>query len=178
MVKYCIGEIGWHRLASKRLEDYDWSGNELAKVMIEGLVARETWDKGLGLVGWTGIGKTHLLVALYKERMYRAVYQQSNQVPVWLPWSELVAEDLKRIKLAELVAGDIVFVDDLWSMGQGDEVKKLVKELVFHCYDTGKVLCFSTNVRVKDWDIDERVADRIREMCVVLELKGDSRRGM
>jgi len=179
MNKYLIGEIAWHRLADKTLEDFDWTGNELLEVAVRELVSLNQWERGLGLIGWTGVGKTHLLVALYKQRMWKYVYETQKQAPVWLSFYDLL--DLDEGKTKQIVSEilgtvGIVFIDDVWYSGQGEKEKELVKAIVYRCYDLNKVLCWSSNLPVDRWDVDVRVKDRLREMCMVLEVFGESRR--
>jgi DNA replication protein DnaC len=46
------------------------------------------------------------------------------------------------------------------------------------CYDSKKVLCYTANWSYERWDIDERVKDRLREMCIEIQLVGSSFRGV
>lgn len=179
MNRYLIGEVAWHRLSDRTLENFDWKGNEILEAVVNDLVSREKWDRGIGLIGWTGVGKTHLLISLYKERMWRYVYQNREQQPLWLSFYDLLDLEENKIRsvLSDIlgVAG-IVFIDDVWYSGQGELEKEIVKTIVYRCYDLNKILCWSSNLSVDRWDVDIRVKDRLREMCIVMEVFGESRR--
>lgn len=177
---YALGEVAAHRLAHKILEDYDWAGNDIAKIIVCDMVELVRWTKGVGFVGWTGVGKTHLLISLYKERMWRTIFEES-QLPVWMAFNDIIsmwADDKDKSGVLEIIGrADILFIDDLFSTGYGDVENMIVKEIVMKCYDSNKVLCFTSNVLVEQrTDVDARVKDRLKEMCNVIEIEGESRR--
>lgn len=177
VTEYLLGEVAAHRLAYRTLEEYDWSGNDLARIAIEDILEKKEWDKGIGLVGWTGVGKTHLLVALYKERMWRSVYEESG-LPVWLGFSDIISlwsED-KEGFVSAIGRGQLIFIDDLFVTGYNELERSVVRDVVFKCYDTNKLLCFSSNILIEQADIDVRVKDRLKEMCKFIEIVGESRR--
>lgn len=173
---YLLGSVAGHRLADRTVEEFIWGdGNEVVREVVYDFFYADDWVKGIGVVGDVGVGKTHLLIALYKNRMWRSVYQ-GKPVPVWLSFQELlseVREDKNFVR--ELVSEfGIIFLDDIWSAGMGWEEKNVLRELVLYCYDKGKVLCYTSNFSVVEWDVDERVKDRVEEMCVEVRLKGSS----
>lgn len=176
-LNYLIGELTVHRLNNRNLEDYDWSGNDMVRIAIEEYVSKYQWDKGIGLVGWMGVGKTHLLVSLYKERMWKAVYHNS-QLPVWITFLELVElwQTDKSIVSDVLNRGEIIFIDDLFCTGYTMKETSIIRDIVYKCYDDNKVLCFTSNVLLSNWDIDDRAKDRLKEMVLILEVVGESRR--
>lgn len=174
MTNYAIGELVGHVHALKKLEDFDWVGNDIIKIVIDDLIKKDSWGTGLGLVGFVGVGKTHLLASLYKERMWRTI-NENGQLPIWLNFSDLY--DLEHSELVEVIGrGNIIFIDDLFCMGYKEKEIDIVKEIVFRCYNSNKILCFSSNLFVENWDIDLRVRDRLKEMCRVFEIVGDSHR--
>jgi DNA replication protein DnaC len=180
MGRYLLGQLAGHRFADKTFENFIWSGeNAHLREFFYDLVEREVWERGVGLVGDVGVGKTHLLSALYKNRVWVSVFLGGG-VPLWLSFFDLVAEyrENRRVVKELLEMYDVVFVDDIWSVGASSEEKNVVRELVFRCYDAKKVLCYTANWSYEKWDIDERVRDRLREMCVEVELVGSSLRGV
>jgi DNA replication protein DnaC len=180
MGRYLLGQLAGHRFSDKTLENFIWSGdNSHLREFFYDLVERDVWERGVGLVGEVGVGKTHLLSALYKNRVWVSVFLGGG-VPIWLSFFDLVAEyrENKKVVKELLEMYDVVFVDDIWSVGASSEEKSIVRELVFRCYDARKVLCYTANWSYDRWDIDERVKDRLREMCVEIELVGSSLRGV
>jgi DNA replication protein DnaC len=175
-MKYLLGQLAGSRFAEKTLENFIWdAGNGHLKEFFFGLCEVLVWEKGIGLVGDVGVGKTHLLSALYKNRVWFSVFGGGG-VPVWVSFMDLVAEYREnRSFLRDLVSTyDLIFVDDVWSVGASIDEKGIIRELVFRCYDDKKILCYTANWSYEKWDIDERVKDRLREMCVELELVGSS----
>jgi len=178
---FLVGDLGWHRYAVKRLEEFDFSENEILRFVVEERLRQERWDRGIGLYGGVGVGKTFLLVQLYKNRYWWAV-QRKGEVgfPVWIDFWDLVY-DVKRYGIGildEVVVGDVVFVDDFLVRVLDWETERMVASyIVYKAYDGGKVLCFTSNMSVDEWDVDLRVKDRVKEMCEVYEVLGKSRRG-
>jgi DNA replication protein DnaC len=181
MSKYLLGQLAGHRFADKTLENFIWSdeNGHLRDFFYSLVGSEEIWGKGVGLVGNVGVGKTHLLSALYKNRVWVSVFLGGG-VPIWLSFFDLVAEyrENKKVVKELIETYDLIFVDDVWSVGASSEEKNIVRELVFRCYDTKKVLCYTANWSYERWDIDERVKDRLREMVVEVELFGSSLRGV
>jgi DNA replication protein DnaC len=105
---------------------------------------------------------------------------QGGGVPFWLSFFDLVVEykENKKVVKELLDTYDLVFVDDIWSVGASVEEKNLLRELVLRCYDSKKVLCYTANWSYERWDIDERVKDRLKEMCIEIQLVGSSFRGV
>lgn len=173
---YIIGEVAYHRLAMKTFEEYMWDGNEIAKIVIEDVCEKSEWKKGLGLIGFVGTGKTHLLIALYKERMWRAVNENSD-IPVWLSFQDALELYKDKEQLWEVLnRGKILFIDDLFCMGYGDIEGSLIRDIVLRCYDTNKILCFTTNILTDNWNVDIRIKDRMKEMCISVDICGESKR--
>lgn len=181
MGRYLLGQLAGHRFADKTLENFIWSGeNSHLRDFFYGVVGSEgKWEKGVGLVGEVGVGKTHLLSALYKNRVWVSVFLGGG-VPIWLSFFDLVVEyrENKKVVKELIETYDLIFVDDVWSVGASSEEKNIVRELVFRCYDAKKVLCYTANWGYEKWDIDERVKDRLREIVVEVELYGSSLRGV
>jgi len=178
LIKYSAGHLAGTKFASKTLEDFVWtSENDYVREVVFLLVGLDKWEKGIGFVGDVGVGKTHLLAALYKNRVWRALYH-GGDLCVWVWFRDLVGEALKdRQFLREFVSEyDLFFVDDVWSIGASLDEKNVLRELVLRLYDAGKVFSYTANSSFEEWDIDERVRDRLREMVLELRVSGTSYR--
>jgi DNA replication protein DnaC len=180
MVKYLLGQLAGHRFADKTLDNFVWTDdNKHLKEFFYDIVELEVWERGIGLVGDVGVGKTHILSALYKNRVWMSIYCGAG-IPVWLSFLDLISEAREdRSFVKELVSSyDIIFVDDLWSGGASAEEKSVIRELVLRCYDSKKLICYTANWGLEKWSVDERVRDRLVEMCVEIEFVGPSFRKM
>jgi DNA replication protein DnaC len=175
-MKYLLGQLAGSRFASKTFENFIWTDTNIhLKEFFYNLAEKHLWEKGVGIVGEVGVGKTHLLSALYKNRVWYSVFM-NGPIPVWLSFFDLVAgfTENKMFIRDLLDTYDLVFVDDIWNVGAGVNEKGIVRELVFRCYDANKILCYTANWSYEKWDVDERVSDRLREMCIEVELIGSS----
>jgi len=180
VAKYLVGMLAGHRFADKTLEDFVWSKeNDVVKDLIAQLVDELEWKKGLGLVGDVGVGKTHLLASLYKNRVWVSIYKGGG-APIWVSFIDLVSEWKKDKNTVESIVkeNDMIFVDDIWSAGMGMDEKNIIRELVLRSYDLNKILCYTANWSYKNWDGDERVKDRLSEMVLELKILGTSFREM
>lgn len=178
---FLIGDIGWHRLAKKTLEEFDFSENQILQYAIDGRLVEPEWKSGIGLYGGVGVGKTHLLILLYKNRVWWAVNSRGKlPFPRWVSFYDLVMDVKKNgIDVVDQVVMDsqIIFVDDFLVRSLDWELEKRVAAMiVFRVYDTEKRLCFTSNFSIDEWDVDRRVIDRVREMCDIFEVVGTSRR--
>ena len=179
MARYLLGQLAGHRFANKTLENFVWTeGNKHLRDFFYDIVSREAWERGVGIVGDVGIGKTHILSSLYKNRVWVSIYCRGG-IPVWLSFLDLIFEARDdRSFIKELVSSyDIIFVDDFWSGGASAEEKNVIRELVLRCYDSKKLICYTANFSLEKWGVDERVRDRLVEMCIEVELVGSSFRG-
>lgn len=178
-VRYLVGEIGWHRLYDRTFENFDFSDNRLLQKFLYQKVSEDRWVKGVALIGDVGVGKTHLLIALYKNRVWEYVYGIERR-PVWISWYEFVIDVRKygRELLNEVVFDNgIFFVDDFFvRVSEREFEREIIAEFVYRIYDLKKVLCFSSNFEISKVDVDERVKDRLREMVDEVIVRGRSRR--
>jgi DNA replication protein DnaC len=178
---FMVGDIGWNRLAKKKLEDFDFTGNEVLKLIINDRIYSEKWDKGIGLYGNVGVGKTHLLVLLYKNRVWWSVNTRGLlPFPRWISFYEL-SMDVKKhgFEIVEAAIGDssLIFIDDfLMKCFDWEIEKKIASMIIMKSYDYEKKLCFTSNFNVDELDVDRRIVDRLHEMCDLVEVFGKSKR--
>lgn len=178
-----VGDIGWHRFARKRWEDIEWSEeNQFVKLILESKLREEKWDKGIILVGNTGVGKTLILVQLYKNRYFWFVEKGNVELmPIWFDWADLLFSLRAGLRSGEIDLLELdaryVFVDDV-PIGVIDwEVeRRILSYFLIQMYRQDKILVMTSNFHPDTWDIDERAKDRIFEMCMILTIEGKSKR--
>lgn len=133
--------------------------------------------RGLFLTGACGCGKTHLMKTIYE-------HGKSHRQKYWIdcgdPNSVWLLDINKNSKVGELYDFNL-FIDDL-----GTEVKveygrrtDFVAEFIrqYHTRGHGK-LFITTNLCGKQMLelYDERIVDRIMQLCVVVKFNGESKR--
>lgn len=160
-----------------------FTGNE--KYCVENNISL---GKGIMLVGTVGSGKSILMRGL---KQYTSTVLHYNSYQIHLS-SEIIDNVNVQgvnylIRFGDAVGKPITcYIDDICSKNEivknyGTEIK-VIEQLVsirYNIYQKYSLLThFSTNVypeNMKDY-YDNRTIDRLKEMCNVIELKGESRR--
>ncbi|MCB9740545.1 MAG: ATP-binding protein [Deltaproteobacteria bacterium] len=147
-------------------------------------------DRGLGLGGAPGVGKTHLLTALCGyfalERGFEVRYAD---------FADLIGELRARFEQgggAEALVGTVVdapvlFIDELGKGRATEWEQSIVDAIISRRYGRGLSLFFATNFAFADDDpnreplagrIGERAMSRLREMCRLEWISGPDGRAM
>lgn len=166
MISYLLQKNGFDKKIAG--EDFD--------VAVKAVTESVNGCRGLFLTGGCGCGKTHLLKTLFKLPSSAQKYWVDCGDPssVWL------LDQKQNGRFADMLNMNL-FIDDL-----GTEVKveygrrsDWVGEFIrmYHARGTQR-LFISTNLTGKQMLelYDERIADRIMELCVVAKFNGESKR--
>lgn len=151
--------------------------------------ARSFWngadtDRGLFIVGPTGTGKTHMLVAVFREHC-KAHPELDIAIVNWLDMvdaikAEFSKDDAERREPFYFKNLGVLLIDDFGKGRRtGWEVEQMYQILNAR-WTNRKLTYFSSNYplsEVEGWGQDgEAIASRIRGMCNVLVLVGEDRR--
>lgn len=180
----------------KRYEDVDYEKDvpENIKALFE--QSRET-RKGIYIHGGVGVGKTHIVYALLKKwnELRKSDMEINEQTkseevkprPYSILWNttELLHELRKSYRTKEQDFIDdiiskkaFIFLDDIGSEKVTDWVEEIFYLIVNMRYEKVHPMIFTSNLPLSQLaeKIGDRTVSRIKEMCHIVELKGEDRR--
>lgn len=139
--------------------------------------------KGLYLFGTMGSGKTSWAYRIAIRYMELASSRNITNRPVYYANVPSLMNDIKAgfedVELAKQIRvsiedSDIVIFDDIGAENGTEFAKEQLYSFINNRYANGKVCIFTSNLPLSR--LQPRLADRILEMCTILEFKGTSRR--
>lgn len=140
-------------------------------------------NRGLVLWGTFGTGKTHLAAAIVRQRLSEGVVGLFIKTPALLNRMRATFDkDSTGPTAAELLTAvkrvPLLVLDDLGVEKTTDWVTETLYEIVDSRYCDGLPLIITTNLTAPDLkkQIGKRIASRLAEMCVWIEMNGDDRR--
>jgi DNA replication protein DnaC len=129
--------------------------------------------KGIFIFGDTGTGKTHSLYALSKGKGV-----VDNFVTLLCEFRDYMQKGLYFEKIKDFTNQEYVFIDDIGAEKTSDFVIEFLYILVNKRYENMKRTVLATNLSIDDFQekYGDRIASRLAEMCVFVELKGEDKR--
>ncbi|MDE6233828.1 MAG: ATP-binding protein [Lachnospiraceae bacterium] len=137
--------------------------------------------KGLYIYSSTkGSGKTMLACCLGNEIVER--YNTSLKFVTVLDLLEMAkrgynGQESKK-RMDELYFSGILIIDDLGTEMKKDWIDSVLFHLVDYRYTNRKVTIFTSNIEIDSLKLDERIINRINEMCIPLHIPEKSIRSM
>lgn len=151
--------------------------------------------EGLYITGKTGSGKTHLSVALMRERIRKKkvninfdVGYISTTKTKWIPAIDLLL-DIKevfsgnqKVSEREIISRysdyEPLYIDDLGSEKTTEWTLQTLYAIIDERYRSFSQTIITSNLPLAKLEgkLGDRIASRIAEMCEVIELKGKDRR--
>ena len=167
------------------LDNFNWSKNPKIESIVKKCLLNETpW--GLFLYGDPGIGKTHILVGMFKSFVDKG-FSIGLDV-MYVQWSALITEingGLSRGILPELIVDRItgvkvLIIDDVRPSG-GRVWNDVLKGIVEKMYDKQGKLIFSANVEgIKDmvskWNLEDYWISRLKSEVKFVNMMGQDKR--
>lgn len=166
------------------LSNFDWEQKEPLRLMVDELLLGKR-KKGLVLIGDPGVGKTHLIVGMFKEALRKDMLLGKDVM--FRKWSDLVqdmqlsiTQNLFPERVLESSIASLFLLDDVRPVGGKlwNDVLKKVIELV---YERELVGVLSTNANSVDdlvrlWQLEDYYLSRLLGCFDIVLVRGRDRR--
>jgi DNA replication protein DnaC len=162
------------------LSNFDFTGQtHLAKV-IKSFVEGDL--RGIFFYGGVGVGKTHLLVSLYRVMVYKE--DDSSNSNIFYDSFENVIRELQKkdseYDIDYLCDVDLLFLDDITAPDLTvDKTREIFRKIVNGRYEGDMRTCFTSNLSFKklyEGGLHPHAVSRLEDMCEHVEVKGRDRR--
>lgn len=125
-------------------------------------------NNSLALLGDSGVGKTHLLVALINNFV-----SKQNRKVVYMSYIDAITElkqnvlngDVYQAKIRNYKNAEILAIDDLFKNGYTESDLRIMSEIINYRYINNLAMMFSSEYLLIDLiSIDKAIGGRIKEM--------------
>ena len=147
--------------------------DDLPKYVLDAVQSAIEKNKGLFFYGDTGVGKTHALHAISKNK------SNVDNFPILLvEFRDYMQKGFYLENIKEYTNRDYIFIDDIGSEKVSEFVVEFLYILVNRRYENMKRTVLSTNLSIEAFQekYGDRIMSRIAEMCVLVEIRGEDKR--
>lgn len=157
--------------------------NKAALVYAKQMVTEENPTKGLFLTGPTGIGKTHLAVAILQAWLEKGRSGAFCTVPVLMERLRdcMATNERKSVYLDRLAQVDLLVLDDFGAEHDTDWVREQLLLIINTRYMEGRPMVITSNLMMEDFEASgdiasQRICSRIAGSCEAFVLVGKDKR--
>ncbi len=166
------------------LSNFDFKGQKSLEGILKNFIEANGERKGLYLYGGFGVGKTHLLVSLYRVIVARdedpavAYYISFEKVMKEL-YQRIDAKESTSIYIDELSEVDYLFLDDITAVTLKDYPLEILRKVINERYENDLVTCLASQASLKqlvELGVAPHAISRIEGMCELVKVIGKDRR--
>lgn len=165
------------RYQSCRFENFDTPPALRKKIESLRKLAERKLARGIFIFGQVGSGKTHVAVSLLAEQLVRgsdgpfvrSMDFASRCRNAFRPENDTTPD----LIIGELLSEDILVFDDLGADKDSDFLRQSLLNLFDRAYCDEKPVIVTSNLRIEQVnEIEPRLASRVAEMCLPVEITG------
>lgn len=157
---------------------------------LKNFIEQSEKEKGLYMYGSFGVGKTHLLVALYRV-IVKLEEDPSESFAYYSSLENIMKELFKRLDKKDRELGtpteyiefltetNWLFLDDITATPLKDYTLEVLRKIINARYEMQLPTCFAANSDLKELEVDglhPHAISRILGMCKVIKIFGEDRR--
>jgi len=171
------------------LQSFEFAEPKHAALVKHFLDNAEADRRGLFISGFYGVGKTHLLVALYRVILARiggttdCLFQTfDSMMHLLYSTGDSVFHKGVRDYISLFCDYEWLFLDDITTQPLHlDYQKEVLRQIINGRHESKKITCITANgslgVLAEAGHVHPHAISRLMEMCVEIEIKGGDRRG-
>jgi len=172
---YYIPEIYHHCT----LNNFDFTGQKRLVSILKKFVEGSGKRAGLYFYGGFGVGKSHLLVSLYRIKVSQ-MDDPSTDVVYYTSFEKLIREAKESSEVIEMVCEtECLFLDDISAIPIRDQTSEILRFIINSRYESKLVTCFAANLSTKQLEqegLHPHAVSRVVGMCEVFKIVGSDRR--
>lgn len=181
VMKFREISVADEKFYSYTFENSDLDGRHmaLASEYTEAYLKNNNSELGIMFYGGVGNGKTRAVACMANKLMQNKKTVLALSLSGYLNrlrknWAEAELDVLKKVKKV-----DFLIIDDFGTENVTEWVLEKVFNIIDARYRTNKPILITTNLDIKNIEtkFDQRISDRIKEMCFQHNVKEKSRRG-
>lgn len=165
------------------LNNFDWHGDKALVKTIKGFIEGDV--NGILFYGGYGVGKTHLLVALYrvmvaKEEDVSDIFYISFESVIRELQNRMDAKESTNDYIDYLCEVNLLFLDDITAANlQNNWTVEVLRKIINGRYEADLRTCLTSNGGPKELfkaGLHGHAISRIEEMCDIIKITGKDRR--
>lgn len=166
------------------LSSFDFRGQKKIEPILKDFIEGTGDRKGLYLYGLFGVGKSHLLVSLYRIIVAR---EEDPSMAYYISFEKVMKELYQRLDAKEStsdyidVLSDVeyLFLDDITAVTLRDYPLEILRKIINERYETDLSTCFASQASLRqlaEWGVAPHAISRVEGMCELVPVIGKDRR--
>jgi len=166
------------------LGNFDFKGQKKLEPILKNFIEGTGDRKGLYLHGLFGVGKSHILVSLYRIIVAR---EEDPSMAYYVSFEKVMKELYQRLDAKESTSDYIevlseveyLFLDDITAVTLRDYSLEILRKIINERYETDLATCLASQASLRklvELGVAAHAISRIEGMCEVMQITGRDRR--